>query len=79
MDNEYTSMWQFLTKNPAGKLMIATVAAVGLAACYALTIKPTQVYEPYRTQQTYTQNAHAKSPDAGIAPMYSELSDIVEK
>ncbi|MBW2964071.1 hypothetical protein KY363_01300 [Candidatus Woesearchaeota archaeon] len=81
MDNEYTSMWQILTRNPAGKLFIATVAAVGIAAAYTLARGQTQTYEPDRTHysQSYAQFAQARSPDAGVPKTYAELSDIVNK
>ena len=63
MDNEYTSMWQFLIKSPAGKLMIATGVAMGIAAAYACTLNPTEQYENNRSYIASTNNQPGQGPN----------------
>jgi hypothetical protein len=69
---EYTSIWQFMRYNPAGKLFCATGLAIGITVAYALTL-PKENYAP---KQTIQRTAECDAQQNKIC--LSELSDILK-
>jgi len=67
MDNQYTSFWRFMVRNPAGQLALATALAIGISGICAAYVynapKPTE-------EKTYV----SQMPEDN----YREISDILK-
>jgi len=67
MDNEYTSLWHFMTRNPAGQLALATALAIGISGICA-------AYVNYTPNQSDEKSYVSQLPEDN----YREISDILK-